>query len=50
MNERKEWSNGGKKSISAAKGVKSEKTRQKEQTRLCQVRKLAIREIEGKLA
>jgi hypothetical protein len=50
MNERKEWSNGRKKGTPTAKGVKNEKARQKEQTRFCQVRKLAIREIKGKLA
>jgi hypothetical protein len=46
----REWSNGRKKSIPTAKAAKGEKTREKEETRLCQVRKLAICEIEGKLA
>jgi hypothetical protein len=50
MKERKEWRNDRKQSILTAKGSENEKTRQKEKTRLRPTRKLAIREVEGKLA
>jgi hypothetical protein len=50
MKDRKAWLNDREKRIFTAKGAENEKTRQKEKTKLRQARKLAVLEVEGKLA